>query len=294
MVIIQSIKTMKATVRGVLVKLARSLLFGLILITGINATTIEVITLPVTTGNSPGSGTPEPNSAGNANGQTIGSLYTIWSVSAFTTGRATMAGMLVTAQFLDGSTATCVWAAASGCLAAASGNAFQLTEVDGANGTFDGTWTLLNLKSSGLTQITLDGKSGFTMFDRGWSAGSTWTTNLGGYWQGTGTANSNVGYDAFGRNNNGSGTTTVTGTVTYTNMIRVQNAAAVGDEFRTLIINFGNTAPLLAGTVGNTLNAVTFRADSDNFTTPEPGTVAMLSFGIVCLVFAKKKFGVLK
>src|SRR5689334_9789034 len=100
--------------------------------------------------------------AAQPDGQYLGATRSVTSIQDFNTTSATMTGMEIFARYVDGVTASCVWAGVGGCVS----SAFTVTEVDGSNGTYDGLWTPRNLRTAELTQLTMDGSGGRTVFDR--------------------------------------------------------------------------------------------------------------------------------
>jgi hypothetical protein len=208
-----------------------------------------------------------------------------YNFSTFDTTSTNMGGLLVDVTYASGATATCTWTnGVNGCSSA--GN-FSITETNGANGTFNGTWNFTDSKTgTSVTAITFIGSgpgntSGLVGFDLCWNSNNTPNyANTGGTTTSCGvegTVGSNIGWSAG----------TVTGgkavsptSVVYTNAVKLPTASVpVGDEFSKVTFNFAS------GSFTNSATAFTWRMDTDSLQSavPEPATLGMVGFALLGL-----------
>jgi hypothetical protein len=212
---------------------------------------------------------------------------TTWAISNATSGLSNMGGMLVAVTWADNTVFNCVWVNGSGCSVA---NGFSVTETDGANGTFNGTWSLTNLRAaSNIRSIMLNGlgtPSGRTVFDTCWNGSNPGTIDLtpgNGCGTATGTAGSNQGYTAWSAS--GGSNAPSPSTVVYSNRINTYAGNAVGDLWGMVTINFTNNGFVNGDTF-------TWRMDTDLVTTPEPATAGFVGLALVafgCLRFRRHR-----
>jgi hypothetical protein len=213
--------------------------------------------------------------AAQTNSFVTGTPFNGPAITGFSTFGALMAGMTVTVDFADTGLASGAWGSfsdgSSNCGVNFGG--FTLTIGCGAD-TFDQPWSVNNATSSGVRSIRLNGATGRTVFDCGWTGTACENTGIGGP---EGTENSA----------NGRSLTTVGGSYTggvvgqYANLFGVDGAAPVGDLFEQLTITFSDV--LGAG------GTYAFRADADNsrfdapppVAVPEPATLALTLVGLI-------------
>ena len=206
-----------------------------------------------------------------------------YNLGAFSTNSAQQAGLIVQVTWWDNSSAQCTWISAGTC----TGSNFLVSEADGANGTYDGTWNFTNRKVvSSLKSVTFLGSGpgnlgGNVAFNMCWTGSAVSTTNTGCV-ANSGTPGSNLGWTAATL---AGGNASSPSSVLYTNMIKLpSNAGApVGDEFGTVIFNFAN------GNFASSPTAFTWRMDSDtvSLATPEPATLGMVGLALVALSFVR-------
>jgi len=143
-----------------------------------------------------------------------------------------MAGMKVTASFLDGSSETAIWAATSGAAGAATGTGWVLSE---SGDTYGGSWNLNNTRNSGMSKLVIDAGPGNTVFDIDWS--------------GYGTAGSANGWTF-------SSSTSFNIIATYKDLVALTGNNPVGDLYRFLILDFTDASGMNS--------SMSYIADTDN------------------------------
>ena len=82
-------------------------------------------------------------------------------LTGFTTTGNMMAGMQITASFVDGSSESAIWSATDATSGGAFGNGWSLTE---SGNSFNQPWTLSNI-GQGITSLVVDAIPGNTVFD---------------------------------------------------------------------------------------------------------------------------------
>ena len=140
------------------------------------------------------------------------STYNTTALTGYATNGAMMDGMAVTANFIGGGSETLYWADTGAASGGVSGTGWGLSE---SGDTFGGFWSLSS--SVGISSIFIDAGVGNTVFDIDW-----------------------VGY---GTDGSASGWTFQTDdpfdiTATYSGEVSVGGAAAVGDLWRYLNLDF--------------------------------------------------------
>jgi hypothetical protein len=193
--------------------------------------------------------------------QDTGTAYQTPAISTFNTYGSDMAGMDVWVTFSDGAVEHTVWSVTGSDAGAATvGGYFSISET---GDTFSSrAWTLQNLNSTlAITSFTLLGVNGNTTFDR----------TFGGA---VGTPNSALGKDFAIAGN-------YSVTATYSDILNLTGAAAVGDEFEQLSVAFD-------GSYFGPDSSALFTQDTDNAavagtiiptTVPDGASTAML-FGL--------------
>ncbi len=206
-----------------------------------------------------------------------GEIYNIEQLSAYTTGGDDMNGVLVTVNYLDGTSDTAEFDAGSigDNYGAASGNGWSLSFNGGS--TFSSNW-LFDFASgaSAVTSLIIDGIAGGVLFDYLYSFDvSTPDSARGG--PGSNNGPSNV---SSSQNLNSM-------SFEYSDQVAL-NDVIYGDLFATLRINFDSA--LTAG------NDVQFRTDTDNlignFTKvndiPEPSTTLLFALSLIAVGLRKR------
>jgi hypothetical protein len=199
------------------------------------------------------------------------------STAAFETRGQDMGGMLVTAFFSGGGSASGSWGSLGGIVWGVATPEFQLGHLannfTGAGFTFE----LRNLGSNALFRLVLSGAPGRTVFD---------LTIPGG----EGTPGSSFGAQL----NLFEAALAANATVTYRNVVSVGSSAPAGDIYEQVDLFLGT--PLEAGGVAN------FELDTDNLpfaavitpapntptTVPEPATFILTSVGLVALAGGRR------
>lgn len=170
--------------------------------------------------------------------QNVGTAYQTPELSTYETSGSGMAGMEAWVTFSDGSMQHTVWAVTGASSGAATVSGYFSISETGTTYN-DGAWTLQNLNSTlAITSFTLLGAGGDTVFDR----------TYGGA---VGTANSALGKDFY---INGA----YTCTATYSDMLNLTGAPAVGDEFVQLQVSFA------ASSYFGPHSSAAFTQDTDN------------------------------
>jgi hypothetical protein len=191
------------------------------------------------------------------------------STAAFSTRGQDMGGMLVTAFFDGGASASGSWGFLGGAVWGVETSSFRLGHLAG-NFTGAGfTFFLSNYGTSGLSRLVLSGAPGRTVFDLTIPGGEGTPGSSSG-------ARLRIMEAALAAN----------ATVTYRNVVSVGASAPVGDIYEQVDLFLGTP---LAG--GQSLN---FELDTDNLpfaavitpaptTVPEPATWILVSFGLVVM-----------
>ncbi len=212
---------------------------------------------------------------------TVGS----YNFNTFDAAATSMGGLIVQVNYANSTSATCTWVnGTNGCTSATN---FSITETDGANGTFNGTWNFTDSKT-GTSVLSLvfigsgpGNASGFVGFDLCWNSANTPNyANTGGSNTACGvegTVGSNIGWSA---GTVAGGNTNIPTSVVYTNAVKLPTAATpVGDEFSKVTFNF------TSGSFTNSATAFTWRMDSDLLSSPvpEPGTLGVVGIALLGL-----------
>ena len=190
------------------------------------------------------------------------------AVSHFTTLGSMMAGMSVTA-FFNGKGETAFWestgASSGGATGTVPGKQWALTLT---GDTFESRWAFVNGGAGKLTRLVIDGSGGLTIFDK----------RQGGF----GTDGSWAGWD-FASSLEGDASLVAT----YRKPIGVGGAAAVGDLFQILDVDFSGLQ------TNGTREDFTFVQDADNdlriVPVPEPGTLILFGIGLAGVARARRR-----
>jgi hypothetical protein len=202
-----------------------------------------------------------------------GNLFQTSGLSAVATTGSDMDGMLVTANFVNGTSETRAWADISSGVGGVSGTGWLLQASGNTIGA--GAWVLGSTNAIGISSIVLNGAPGRTIFDR------TFGNAIG-------TPGSSNGRDfdvTFGLAN-------FAITAEYTNILRLNQDPPVGDLYTTLRITFTSPAGGFARQSPTQGRFLRFTQDTDNAAVgapinpvptgaPEPGTLALLAIGAV-------------
>ncbi len=224
-----------------------------------------------------------------------------YNLTSFGTAATTQGGLIVQVNYTGGSNsagATCTWTTGvNGCSVA---NGFSVSLADGANGSYDGTWTLTDSRTGGaiISSIVFIGSgagnpAGLTGFDLCFNSPGTTPDYLNaGNCNGVGTVGSNIGWSA---GTAAGGTTGLSpNSIVYTNAVALPSTSPVGDEFSKVTFGFctvsNGSAPCNAA--ANTFqngNSMTWRMDTDTLSTPEPATLGLVGFSLFGLGALKRR-----
>lgn len=184
-------------------------------------------------------------------------------LTGFATTGAMMDGMSVSAFFSTGFSQTLAWADTGPNSGGVTGTGWSLSL---SGDTFSSSWNFLMGPNSGqITQLVLNGGTGFTVFDRSQPS--------------PGTAGSASGLDFVFAD------TAINALVTYSNPVAIIPNAPVGDLWNVVTVNFGTTGPR---------TSFTFSQDTDNdaritTTVPEPATLGLLGLGLGCVLMTRRR-----
>jgi hypothetical protein len=203
-----------------------------------------------------------PVSGATINYFTGGTNQNIPGLTGFSTTGAMMSNLQITACFSVFGCETRSWATTGAASGGVSGSGWGLS-VNGD--TFTAPWNFTTSDSLGqLVTLLLNGHGSFTVFDRtlpspgtpGSAQGLDWTTSL----------NSGTVID-----------------VTYLDPIGIAGVDPVGDLFKQVFVNFGQTGPR---------TNFSFFQDTDNdsrFQVPEPSSLLLLGLGMLAMAFARRR-----
>ena len=206
-----------------------------------------------------------------------GETYNIEQLSAYTTGGDDMNGVLVTVNYLNGTSETAAYDVGSigDNYGAATGNGWSLSFNGGS--TFSSNWLFdFSNNNSAVTSLVIDGIAGGVLFDYLYSFDVSTPDSARG-----GPGNSN------GPSNVSSSQNLNSMSFEYSDQVAL-NDMVYGDLFATLRISFDST--LTAG------NDAVFRTDTDNligsFTKvndiPEPSTTLLFALSLIAVGLRKR------
>lgn len=181
-------------------------------------------------------------------------IDSIPGLTGFSTTGAMMDGMSVSAFFAGGFNETLFWADTGATSGGVTGTGWSLSLT---GDTFSASWNFLMGPNSGqITQLVLNGGTGFTVFDR---------TEPN-----PGTAGSAQGRDFVFSD------ATIDALVTYSNPVAIIPDGPVNDLWNIVTVDFGTTGPR---------TNFSFNQDTDNdsritVTVPEPATLGLFGLGL--------------
>jgi hypothetical protein len=188
-------------------------------------------------------------------------------LTGFTTSGAMMDGLAVTATFAGGYQETQLWADTGAASGGVSGDNWGLSLT---GDTFGAPWTFVNGRDTSLVSLYLNGLNALTVFDitSGGTVGDTPGSAQGWTW-----VCSSGDCSAADVN------------VTYNWKVSIGAAAAQGDLWQTVLVEFGAN-----GADGN----FSFIQDTDNDSrltdpVPEPGTLALLGTGLAATRLLRRR-----
>ncbi|MFA5242219.1 MAG: PEP-CTERM sorting domain-containing protein [Sulfuricella sp.] len=184
-------------------------------------------------------------------------------LTGYSTSGAKMSGMSVTASFSSGVTQTLSWATTGALSGGVSGTGWGLS-LDGD--TYSAPWNFTMSAAAGnlgsITQLILNGNSGYTVFDR---TNPSWGTD--GSAQGVDLWFSDSSIDAL---------------VTYSDQVSISPNAAVGDLWHMITVDFTN----------GPASSFIFYQDTDNDSrygqVPEPAMLGLLGIGLLAAGLARR------